>query len=387
MASGGVPCQMGICAWPAGGCQGFWASRAEEARRNRASAVGFGTVETEYNVNGSPFHKDGIIEPLMRKVTALLLALFVGRHCYADDGASSIAAGGVVVLAKEPRITMAREKLEISADKIRVEYEFRNDSDADVTTLVAFPIPDYVLSMEQIEPGWQGFDDFVLSVNGERVPFQTQSRALVKGRDVTEILGKLQIDVASFGHAKSNDESPQIHRLSRTGHLRLEKLGIIDSGSDGALWTVKKKYFWTQTFPAHKPTVIRHEYRPVLGSTNSIRYALGDDPDKASVKEVQSMCVDGPLREALKGAAKAPRDYSSYSYVDFILTSANTWKQPIEDFTLIITRPKSSASQRTFVSFCWDGPVRKPDADHFEARATKFVPHKELRIGFFTLGR
>jgi len=35
------------------------------------------------------------------------------------------------------------------------------------------------------------------------------------------------------------------------------------------------------------------------------------------------------------------------------------------------------------VSFCWDGEVTKSDSDHFVAKATNFIPKKELRIGFF----
>jgi hypothetical protein len=85
-----------------------------------------------------------------------------------------------------------------------------------------------------------------------------------------------------------------------------------------------------------------------------------------------------------------------FDYVDFILTTANTWKTPIEDFTLIVERPpanKSSVSKATpanrwdsaLVSFCWDGPVEKTDATHFAAHLTNFVPKKELRVGFLSV--
>jgi hypothetical protein len=73
------------------------------------------------------------------------------------------------------------------------------------------------------------------------------------------------------------------------------------------------------------------------------------------------------------------------SYIDFILTTANTWKTPIEDFTLIVERPHLKGAQQNLVSFCWDGPVAKLDADHFEAHLTNFVPKKELRIGLITV--
>jgi len=74
-------------------------------------------------------------------------------------------------------------------------------------------------------------------------------------------------------------------------------------------------------------------------------------------------------------------------YVDFILTTANTWKTPIEDFTLIVEKPDEPTSNVNFVSFCWDGPVTKIDDHHFAAHLTNFIPKKELRVGFIDLDR
>lgn len=65
-------------------------------------------------------------------------------------------------------------------------------------------------------------------------------------------------------------------------------------------------------------------------------------------------------------------------WVKYILTSANTWKTPIRDFELIVD--KSGAD---FVSFCWDTKVEKLDDSHVVARATDFVPTKELTIYFW----
>ena len=42
---------------------------------------------------------------------------------------------------RETRIVMAREVLQISAKKVVVDYDFRNDTNQDVTSEVAFPIP------------------------------------------------------------------------------------------------------------------------------------------------------------------------------------------------------------------------------------------------------
>ncbi|HEY6373419.1 MAG TPA: DUF4424 family protein [Candidatus Sulfotelmatobacter sp.] len=54
---------------------------------------------------------------------------------------------------------------------------------------------------------------------------------------------------------------------------------------------------------------------------------------------------------------------ASDNYVDFILTTANTWKTPIEDFTLIVERPhwknnRGESDLGDYVSFCWDGPQK-----------------------------
>jgi len=314
----------------------------------------------------------------------LLVGLFLAATCLgADDGASSIAAGGLVVMTRETRITMAKEVLQISQAKVVVDYDFRNDSDDDVTTLVAFPIPPYDLAEEERMPSEQGFDDFRLWVNEAPAPFRVDARAFVKGIDRTRQLQVFHVDVSSFGHATSNDTIPDIARLTPAQHRQLEALGLIEKGYDGPPWQVHKKYYWKQAFPAHKTIHIRHQYTPALGSENSIRYGMAENPDPDSARELKSFCIDDKLHGILKRIAETGDKDAPYSYVDFILTTANTWKTPIEDFTLIAERPHESGDLAEYVSFCWDGPVTKVDSDHFSAHAVDLIPKKELRIGFF----
>jgi hypothetical protein len=66
--------------------------------------------------------------------------------------------------------------------------------------------------------------------------------------------------------------------------------------------------------------------------------------------------------------------------VSYILTTANTWKTPIGEFELVVERPEGHA-----VSFCWDGKVEKVGPTTFSARATDFVPSRELSVYFFTV--
>jgi hypothetical protein len=66
-------------------------------------------------------------------------SLLLAGPLRADDGAASIAAGGLVLMKREPRIVMAKEVLRISAKSVLVDYDFRNDSDEDITLLVEKP--------------------------------------------------------------------------------------------------------------------------------------------------------------------------------------------------------------------------------------------------------
>ena len=331
---------------------------------------------------------------------ALLLLTFAAPILHADDGAASIAAGGLVLMKREPRITMAKEVLRIGLSKVVVDYEFRNDSDQDVTTVVAFPVPPYEFGTGERVFGNPGFDDFKLSIEGAPVQFKVETRAFVGKREITALLASEHIDAASFGHTDlETDQQP--HDLDHSSAASRQKLLAAGAFEDmEPNWRVEKKYYWTQTFPARQTVHIRHSYSPVLGGTNSVSYGLQGkrkDPDeKYYVDEINSLCLEPQLRQRLLQLSQKKDMSVPFNYVDFILTTANTWKTPIEDFTLIVDRPtpdKSAVTKplavprrnETLVSFCWNGPVQKTDSMHFTVHATNFVPTKELRVGFISV--
>src|SRR5665213_226780 len=276
---------------------------------------------------------------LRSPLVLLSVGLMMGGSLRADDGAASIAAGGVILMKREPRIIMAKEVLSISPHRVLVDYDFRNDSDQDITTEVAFPIPAYTVDDSgMVGYRLQGFDDFKLWIDDTPARYSTDVRALVGKQDVTATLHMLRIDAASFGHfTTDNDHESQIDKLSAAQRNRLIALKAIDSKfRNQPLWRIEKKYHWTQTFPAHSTIHVRHEYTPVLGNSNTI-----GDPSiyrgKDAVAEYAESCPAPALRDTLsKVWAKPHGDYVSplsISYVSFILTTANTWKTPIEDFT------------------------------------------------------
>ncbi len=147
-------------------------------------------------------------------------AFFATPPTLADDSAASIAAGGFVA-RRETRIVMAKEVLQISPDKIVVDYDFRNDTDQDVTTEVAFPVPPYSYGPESPAISDASFSNFQLLVGGKTVTYQTEAKATLNGKDVTATLTADKIDIASFGHLREPDpastqvQTPDVQRLPK----------------------------------------------------------------------------------------------------------------------------------------------------------------------------
>ena len=361
--------------------------------------------------------KSAILTAMHPKVLVLVVLIAAGAAFFwpaagfADDSAASIAAGGLVP-RRETRIVMAKEILRISPQKVVVDYDFRNDTAEDVKTEVAFPVPPYSYGPENPAISDASFSDFKLFIDGKRVAFETEAKATQNGKDVTAILTADKIDIASFGHLhepsgkETEYRTPDIERLSKPGQQRLVQVGLFDKDDGWGPWTVQLQYHWTQTFPAHSTVHIRHEYTPVEGSElmllDTVENVLqhkeptGDaDSAKYARQDMQlleGLCPDPQLLSGMIGRIKASGPgYGQYAHphwVDFILTSANTWKQPIEDFTLIVGRGKAEEPDtQTTVSFCppQNAAIEKLDADHFQMRLTNFVPKDELHIGYFDL--
>jgi hypothetical protein len=345
-----------------------------------------------------------ILPILLLTTSAIPLA---PRGVLADDSAAAIAAGGLVP-RREVRIVMAKEVLRISEKKVVVDYDFRNDSAEDVVTEVAFPIPPYEDDIEAPAISLQSFSDFRLFVDGKPVAFNTEAKAIVKGKDVTNVLNADHLDVATFGHwegPSGSNAEPRIRdmeRLPKTEQKRLFALGLFESDPAIANWTVHLKYHWSQTFPAHSVVHIRHEYTPVVGfsyeSVDGLEVALNPPGAKKDGKRWRDSGAEGIAGfcaepELLRGLVRRLNENPNpeqrgifYAYwVDFILTSANTWQRPIEDFTLIIERPQHDTDGQTLISFCTPTRVERLDANHFQIHLSNYVPTAELHIGFFHL--
>jgi len=302
------------------------------------------------------------------------LVLLSVRPSLANDAAAGIAAGGIQ-FRKETNVSLEKESLSISRDKVMVSYTFKNNSRSAVTTQVAFPIPSFQYSpVYQNEPA---FTNFSVEVNGRPVRFESEIKALVKGTDVTEVLRKHKIPVRDFDAAIA-----RIDQLDEETRKALAVSGVIGLyGTQDPAWSVNMLYYWEQTFPANGLTRITHSYKPDRGSRYAYIYqspiplsALrGDDKPNG-----RTPCLN---KSAEKWLQRQPASSSKpamifIDWVRYILITANTWQGPIKDFTLTVQPPFNS-----IVIPCTD-EVDTPQL--FEAHQKNYRPEKDLIVFFLS---
>lgn len=350
----------------------------------------------------------GNLSPLAPNILCLAVALSFGSSvASANDGAASVALGGIQ-LKREVRVSMEKERLTITENKITVEYEFLNETNEDIMTEVAFPVPPYDFFFDN-DQGYLGVDSFRVWVDGAEIKPGVEVKAFNNGIDQTRILQELGIDIPSFAHfdAKArNLGKSELTALPPEVQARLIDLGLMDAETKFPDWTVHKTYHWPQNFPSHNILQVRHEYRPIEGyeqtqlvelepeitnrQTAEIRERVRQSPgDLFTRRFLETGCVDSATRRKIvsyKSPDPTPQSsgdkWVGTSWIQYILTTANTWKTPIKDFELIVERPLSQSRAPIYVSFCWDGPVTRDDENHFLAKVRNFVPRKELTVMF-----
>jgi len=322
-----------------------------------------------------------------------------------DVQSQEMAAGGLTA-RNESNISIENERLVISGmcstTKIVVEYDFLNHSSQDITTLVAFPIPDYPCPISSGHPSEPGFEDFRLWVDGMEVKYDTECKAIYNGHDFTNILTSMGVDISSFGrflgtiHGEGTeiaDRNYQLPELSEDARNILKEFGLIEwdknfRDSITPRWLVRKKYFWNQRFPAGKVVRMRHEYRAREGITkifpsDTENFIFRVLPD-AEPWTFESACVpERQVDDFRRHLRQHPDGIISAYWVKYILTSANTWKMPIKNFELVIELDKGEEDfhkkDHSFVALCWDGNLLR-SKNFLRAIRKDFVPHRDLAV-------
>lgn len=313
---------------------------------------------------------------LLAIATAILIPT---TRAFADDSIARLGAGGIAFLKSE-NIRMLEEILWISQDAIRVKLRFLNESDQDIHTTVAFPLP------PKSRPDGGGFQrsnkqlktSFTVRVDGRLVPTASARKAVVGDHDVTAELRELGL---------SDEQIFSTFHLTRDQRAALEKL---DGGKAGHLdWKVAETLFWRQSFPAGKEVVVEHAYAPIAGGSFTIPYRAGfeDVSDVEKLGITHGVCLDDATRRAIENrvkayAAKAVKGVKVDNRdIEYILGTGRNWKGPIGKFTLRIE--KKSPDQ--FISLCFPGKPRKVSPTVYEFIHKDFVPPDRLIVAFYNV--
>jgi hypothetical protein len=326
----------------------------------------------------------------MRLITATLLGSLATSSAFANDSTAELATGGLAYITTDA-VEMRSEDLRISMDEVRVRYEFVNTSDQDVTTLVAFPMPDikgdidFLVAVPVDDP--ENFLGFQTTVDGQPVESKVQQRVSALGVDQTTLLQSLGVPLAPRGQAARD----ALERLPQEQWNELISLGLVapeeyDSGKGWErhpvpVWLLSTAYYWEQTFPAGETVVVEHRYKPSVGSTAGVSFGYEASQDEPWVKEYfLKYCIDDAFLRAYR-KTKTPDGGDTYfeNRIDYILTTASNWAGSIGNFHLVVDK----GAPKNLVSFCGEG-VKKTGPTTFEMTKTDFYPDKNLAILILT---
>lgn len=284
----------------------------------------------------------------------------------------------------EKNISIEREDLYISLKKVEVSYIFKNHSDKDITAEMAFPVPPYkIFDFKIVNHSHKpiNFRDFIVEVNNRQITYKKEIRALVNGKDHTTLLRSLNISIEDFGKydfANPNQAS-DISKLTEENRKILANLGILNVTEP--CWTVEMKYHWTQTFPANSNVSIKHSYTPYYGGEpGTFHWNMWTNKLEGDINEriVKESCLDQKTEKAIEKKMIGKLEvYIYYTWVSYILTTANNWKTPIKDFHLTLEK-----SENAIISLCFDHKLVKTSPNRFEADIENFVPKRDLEVYF-----
>lgn len=326
------------------------------------------------------------------RAALILLAAAASGSAYANDSTAELTTGGLA-LTRSAHIEMRSEDLYISPREIRVGYRFYNASPADVTTLVAFPMPDITVAdvganvtVPTSDP--QNLLGFSTTVDGAPVKASIMQKVTNRaGMDRTADLERLGVPLAP--HLRSTDKA--IEKLPRVAWDELRLLGLADTEEYSAgrvmrqsrpspRWTLQTTYYWEQTFPAGREIAIEHRYKPSIG--RSAQTMIGD-PE--AMKEgwfkayVDKYCIGTELTGAAERARKAARmKYGapfSEERISYRLATGANWARPIGRFRLVVDKGHPAS----LVSFC-GMETKRIAPTQLEVRKDGFAPDQDLHI-------
>ncbi len=330
----------------------------------------------------------------------ITLLVFITEVIYANDSAGTTAAGGIQFI-KTPSICMEKEQLTLSLNQVKVDYLFKNKTDRPVKLAIYFPLPPY--HVFNANTSWDTevgiskespFTNFSVVVDGQSRVFNTTTRALLKGEDITQLLISSGIPLnPSYASGKIPMNENDAKRFN-TWNTKAKALGLLNTKGEPR-WEKQVIYSWEETFPPQKLVHITHNYRPSQGNF----FEVADKNSEAvAIKNISQRMqqlfnvdlekmVDRPQFNAWITKHREMEHKDTYAYfrnINYILSTGKNWSGPIQDFELILLYPKEGAviynpfySEETKTQI-----IKKPGELHILLK--DFTPQKDLQVVFAT---
>jgi hypothetical protein len=303
---------------------------------------------------------------------------------YANDGFGALGAGGIVI-GHTDKIAMVKEVLDISHQSIQVDYEFVNESDSDVTETVSFPLPPYPANPAESGVIYSGSPlNFRITVDHKPVKFETRVWANLNGKDETDRLSSLGFTAKQIALVPFEKSVFDQHQLSRPPEVMeaLKAQGLVNE-YNSPLWEIQVAYEWQQTFPAHKAIHISHFYNPLISVGTAGSYFGPANNVNGDAWLQKEFCADHATLGKMHQLYEIKDNLDVYgdvpgTQVKYVLTTGNTWKDGIQDFTLRIRK----GAPYEIVSLCFDGTFKKINGLTLEAQLKNFHPTSNLNIYF-----
>lgn len=320
--------------------------------------------------------------------TAAICGILVSGAASANDSIAELGTGGLI-LSRTNDIAMEKEDLFISMDRVTVDYVFKNTSDDDIESVVAFPMPLIEVSPYSMtalpDDTSDNFLGFEVTVDGKAVEPQLEQRAVAVELDVTDLLTANGVPVNPFA-------KPTLEALEKLPEKTAEEwtergLIVIDSYDDGSgwknvrtpLWSLKSTYWWTSSFPTGKEVKVTHNYKPSVGATVAPTFFSEGKFQGTYAAYKDKYCIDEAFEHAVrKAAAASPENYPRLTEqrIDYVLTTGGNWALGnIGEFKLTVDK----GNPKNLVSFCATG-VKKTGPTTFEMHAKDFYPERDIEI-------
>jgi hypothetical protein len=328
------------------------------------------------------------LKAMLGRLIVIFGAALAAAPALANDSVTEVGAGGLI-LSRTDAVMMTSENLRISGTKVDVDYVFRNQTEQDVETLVAFPMPDISANPNEYtylpDDKSDNFLGFKVTVDGQAVTPQLEQKAIALGIDVTDLLAKSNVPVNPF----TPEATKALEGLSKeTAADWLERgLIFVNAYDDGTgmkeerspFWTLRSTYWWKSTFPAGKDVKVSHTYAPSVGGTSGLSFYFDGQFQGQYESYKRRYCIDDAFEKAVrKVEADSGQGYAPLTEqrIQYVLTTGGNWALgTIGDFKLTIDK----GDPKNIVSFCGDN-VKKTGPTTFEMTAKDFYPEHDIDI-------